>query len=112
MRTDLFHLIFAPMLYCLWVGGAVSQSAEADDWTRQKCDLYSAAWQDVEASQGMAGVSDDFLEKNRNFIALGCPESMRICAVSPEDIDLANLLTVLSMNEGMASTFVPFGCPD
>lgn len=112
MRTDLFRLVFAPLLYALWTGGAISQSAGTDDWTRQKCELYGAAWQDVQASHDMAGVSDGFLEKHRNFIALGCPEDTRICVVSPEDIELANLLTVLSMNEGMASTFVPFGCPD
>lgn len=112
MPINLLRLFSAPLLFTLCAGGAVSQSVGADDWTRQKCDLYGAAWQDIQASHDLAGVSERFLEKHQSFIALGCPEDMRVCAVAPADIELANLLTILSMNEGMASTFVPFGCPD
>lgn len=112
MRTDLPHLITATLLLAPWAGGAAAQSTDSDDWTRQKCDLYSAAWEDVQASYDLSGVSERFLEKHGNFINLGCPEDVRVCAVSPADIELANLMTILSMNEGMASTFVPFGCPD
>ncbi|MDU9002301.1 hypothetical protein [Sedimentitalea todarodis] len=112
MRTDLHRLVTMAVLLALWADGVAGQDAVADNWTRQKCDLYSAAWQDVQASFDTSVVSEEFLEKHQNFITLGCPADMRVCAVSPEEIELANLLTILSMNEGMASTFVPFGCPD
>ncbi len=95
-----------------WAGQALSQSAPADDWTRRKCDLYGAAWQDVVRTHDMAGIRPGFLKKHQDFIDLGCPQDMRVCAASAGEIRLADLMTILSMNEGMASTFVPFGCPD
>lgn len=112
MQTDLRRLIAALLVFFPWGGGAAAQSTESDDWTHQKCDLYNVAWQDVQSSYDLSGASERFLEKHQNFINLGCPEDMRVCAISPKEIELANLLTILSMNEGMASTFVPFGCPE
>lgn len=87
-----------------------SDFAAADEWTMRKCDLYQAAFADAVALRGRDGLRPRFLEANRAFIAAGCVQRGRVCAETPEEIALADLLTIMTMNEGMASTFVPFGC--
>lgn len=95
------------------------QPALADDkpfedltWVEQKCVLYQRAWDWAFDSIGPSGISAGFIAQNQRFIAAGCTENIAVCPVSDEDFELANLLTVMTMNEGMASTFVPFQCPD
>ncbi len=83
-----------------------------DGWSGRKCDLYANAWRDVLATRDLRDVSAGFIARHQAFVDGGCPGTTRICLQNPADIALADLLTVLSMNEGMASTFVPFGCPD
>ena len=51
-----------------------------------------------------------FLEQNEQFIAGGCQDRGNVCSQSEKEIEFANLLTIMTMNEGMASTFVPFSC--
>lgn len=91
---------------------AQAEDTAADAWTRQKCDLYSAAWQNVPDIHDMTGASPQFLAQHQGFIDSGCTSDEKICATTARDLELANLMTLLSMNEGMASTFAPFGCPD
>jgi hypothetical protein len=57
-------------------------------WTEQKCGVYQRAW-------GFA------------YDAIG---PYGICPRTPEEVDLANMLTLMTMNERMESTFVPFTC--
>ncbi|MCB1311869.1 MAG: hypothetical protein KDK29_08260 [Sedimentitalea sp.] len=91
---------------------AVAAAAGAgEDWARQKCDLYAAAWQRVLETADLQDIGAEFLSAHQRFIDRGCDPEVRVCARTPPEIALADLLTVLSMNEGMASTFVPFGCP-
>ncbi|MBK0327397.1 hypothetical protein I5535_08825 [Rhodobacteraceae bacterium F11138] len=91
-----------------WGSAGVAQDA----WTQRKCGLYAAAWQQVLDANALDGVRETFRQRHQDFIDRGCPAETRICARTQAEIDLADLMTVLSMNEGMASTFVPFGCPD
>lgn len=65
---------------------------------------------DALAALGPEGLSPRFIEENQTFIASGCVAPARICAKTAQDYALADLLTMMTMNEGMASTFVPFGC--
>ncbi|QIE44631.1 hypothetical protein G5B38_03280 [Pseudohalocynthiibacter aestuariivivens] len=83
-----------------------------DDWSQRKCDLYQQAFADAVTAQGAVGLRPEFLNQNAGFIASGCLTQGTVCARTAEEIALANLLTVMTMNEGMASTFVPFACPD
>lgn len=99
------------ILICLWPGILTAQQDTRDDWTIRKCALYAAAWQDVKKTHDLTAASAGFLARHQVFIDLGCPEGMRVCAVTPRDIEFADLMTILSVNEGMAGTFVPFGCP-
>ena len=85
--------------------------APADAWSKRKCSLYQQAVADALATLGSTGLRPEFLSENNAFIASGCTAPTDICARTEQEFTLANLLTVMTMNEGMASTFVPFGCP-
>ncbi|WP_272006180.1 hypothetical protein [Roseovarius sp. ZX-A-9] len=81
-----------------------------DEWSQRKCDLYKLAFHDALAAQGTTGLRPEFLGANDAFIASGCLTQGTVCARTGAEIALADLLTVMTMNEGMASTFVPFAC--
>lgn len=81
-----------------------------DDWTRQKCELYALIFKDALGLQGHDGLSPDFLSTNQRFIDAGCTGERSLCPTSEAELAFADLLTLMTMNEGMASTFVPFGC--
>ncbi|RYH08655.1 hypothetical protein [Tropicimonas sp. IMCC6043] len=89
---------------------APAQSTDPEDWTEKKCRLCRSAVADALRLLGRDGIRDVFLDRNDAFIAGGCKEQVFICAETDEETELANLLTVMTMNEGIASTFVPFGC--
>lgn len=84
---------------------------EAMSWTEQKCAIYARAFDEAVGMVDADGLSAEFLARNEGFIAGGCTEYIRTCPTSAEEYRLADILTLMTMNEGMASTFVPFGCP-
>ena len=84
----------------------------SDTWTEQKCALYALIFKGALALQGHDGLSNRFLSSNQRFIDAGCTGERTLCPDSPEEFKFADLLTLMTMNEGMASTFVPFGCAD
>ena len=88
-----------------------SQGRDAPEWTARKCSLYRAAVQDALGLLSAEGLRAAFLDANASFIEAGCTGRDRICAVTPQETALADMLAVMTMNESMASTFVPFGCP-
>jgi len=94
-----------------FVGTALAEPPPASDWTTQKCVLYAEGWAWVLKTQDLSGTSSGFLTEHQRFIDEGCNHSIEICPETKADFALADLLTVISMNEGMASTFVPFACP-
>ncbi|MFX0540445.1 hypothetical protein ACEWPM_001765 [Roseovarius sp. S4756] len=84
--------------------------AISSDWSSRKCSLYRAALADALAARDTKGLRPEFLAANEAFIASGCREVPDLCAEGPEEIAMIDMLTVMTMNEGMASTFVPFAC--
>jgi hypothetical protein len=98
----------------LLLGAAVALlpiAAQAQDWAAQKCVLYTQGWDWVLETQDLTGVRPVFLDAHQQFIDAACDHSVKICAETPREVELADMLTIMSMNEGMASTFVPFACP-
>jgi hypothetical protein len=91
---------------------ATAQATEADSWTARTCDLYRRAVGDALALPGPDGLGQAFMEAHAAFLEGGCVDRAPICARREQEIAVADLLTVMTMTEGMASTFVPFGCPD
>ena len=104
-----------PACLCALALLCVTDTANAEpappDWSAQKCALYADGWQWVLSTQDLSGISSAFLTDHQRFIDAGCDHSIEICPQSGAEYALADLLTVISMNEGMASTFVPFACP-
>ncbi|GAA6188176.1 hypothetical protein NBRC116596_12390 [Litorivita sp. NS0012-18] len=87
-----------------------AHGAQADAWSERKCFYYEAAVGDALAALGREGLRAEFLAQNDAFIAAGCVKTHAICPATPQEGRLVDMLTMMTMNEGMASTFVPFGC--
>ncbi len=100
-------------------GEASVRSAEAKPeakaprggWPEEKCRRYRAAWDTLSLRTGRRGLGEAFVERHEAFIASGCTTQGDVCPRSAEELDAANALTIMAMNAGMASTFLPFGCP-
>lgn len=91
----------------LWLPGPVV--AHAQDWTETKCEFYKSAWLDERAHAG-DDVSPGFIASQNAFIVSGCTARADVCPSSQAEIDIANRLTIIMMNHGAASTFLPFAC--
>ena len=79
------------------------------NWKEEKCVRYKAAWARFLLKRGSAGLGPEFMQTHDQFLASDC--SIRsVCPVSREELDVANTLTILAMNAGTASTFLPFSC--
>lgn len=88
-----------------------AQDLEGLTWPEQKCVLHDRAVDAALAHLGQDGLTEEFLTDNRAFIENGCQTPGNVCPRTDAEFKLVNLLTVMTMNEGMASTFVPFRCP-
>ena len=82
-----------------------------DSLAAEKCALYESAARDAISLQGPEGLRVMFLTENQKFIDGGCVTRVKICPMTGEEWQLAETLLNMMINEGMASTFVPFGCP-
>ncbi|MGX5736930.1 hypothetical protein [Bosea thiooxidans] len=80
------------------------------DWPTEKCERYKAAFTQAVARQGKQGLGPEFLASHDAFLASNCQARADVCARSKEELALANTLVVMAMNQGMASTFLPFYC--
>lgn len=94
-------------------GGAVAvaqQPAPESNWPAVKCMRYKKAYADAIAKFGKNGLGQAFLDSHDAFLTSDCTVKVDVCPRSTEELNLANILVILSMNQGMASTFVPFNC--
>jgi len=82
----------------------------ARSWTEEKCARYTKGWSDLIARRGTADLGEAFLARHEAFLASGCLARGDVCPRSPAEFDVANILTILAMNAGTASTFLPFSC--
>ncbi|MGC4410225.1 hypothetical protein D4A92_13000 [Rhizobium rosettiformans] len=115
---DALHLIAA---FALLLSGVTSPflaeaeeagttAEERSDWQRKKCDVYRQAFAEILDHVGREGVSPAFIAKNEAFIESGCLADVDACPQTKADIEVANGLTIASMNAGAASSFSPFRC--
>ena len=79
-------------------------------WSDEKCARYTKGWSELMARRGTTGLGETFLARHDAFLASGCLAKADVCPRSPEEFELANNLTILAMNAGTASTFLPFAC--
>ncbi len=96
-------------LVCL-MPTAKAQYGGPDSWPEAKCARYKAAYAQAISRQGMNGIGVAFIESHDAFLASGCLEGRDVCPRSTQELNLANTLVILAMNQRMASTFLPFAC--
>lgn len=85
-------------------------AGERSDWQTKKCDVYAKALAEILGHVGRQGVSEHFLAQNQAFIDSGCLADVDACPESEAEIEIANGLTIATMNAGAASSFSPFRC--
>jgi hypothetical protein len=90
-----------------------SRAQDAADvaWSAKKCAIYDNAWQAALRMQGPTGIGEAFTSRNAAFVASGCLGDRNVCPRSAEELAFADLLTIMVVSEGIAGTFLPFGCP-
>ncbi len=88
---------------------AVAQE-KPQSWSEVKCVRYRNAWSGTLARRGTRGLGQEFLDRHEAFLASGCMARADVCPRSAEELDLANIMVMLAMNAGTASTFLPFSC--
>jgi hypothetical protein len=89
---------------------AVAQESRSQSWPEVKCARYKKSWSDALARVGARGLGQEFLVSHEAFLASGCTARADVCPRSEEELHLANIMVVLAMNAGTASTFPPFFC--
>jgi hypothetical protein len=89
---------------------AGAQDAVGPSRTALKCATYRKAWSDVLARRGGGGLGQEFLASHEAFVASGCTARGAVCPRTPEELDVANLVALVSMNAGTGGTFLPFSC--
>ncbi len=99
----------AVLILMLAVAPALAETGDA--WSQRKCALYADAWSRALEVVGREGISEDFIAAHDDFIVGGCALRGAVCPRSVQEYRLADILTIAAMNEGMASTFLPFACP-
>jgi len=95
------------------MGAAPKAAAQAQrdvDWTTQKCVRYKEAYGAAIAKRGKTGLSDEFLARHDAFLATNCTAQADVCPRSGKELELANILVLMSLNGGLSSTFLPFAC--
>ncbi len=88
-----------------------AQPTPPENWPAIKCERYTKAYAEALARLGRKGLGQDFLDAHEAFLASGCSIKGEVCPRSAEELNLANIMVVMGMNQGMASTFMPFACP-
>jgi hypothetical protein len=95
----------------LALGGSVrAETGSLERRQAEKCAHYRRAYADATTRQGTQGLGTEFIARHDAFLASGCTSDAPVCAKTAEEVRLVNLLIVLGMNHGMASTFFPFRC--
>lgn len=106
MRT-VFALILALAAFPVLAQPVPSSQS---DWPQEKCRRYRLVYDALIARRSGAGLGAEFLRSHDAFLASGCTERASVCPRSAAEIALANDLTIMAMNFGTASTFLPFAC--
>ena len=105
-------LVAASALVALAGGPATADPvAPKRDWTEEKCFRYARDWNEAMRRFGPGGFSARFVAGNAGFVRAGCRTLQPICPATAKDRKLADALAIRVVNEGMSTTFLPFGCP-
>ena len=108
----LYSGVAAVILAAVTLGPAAADSvAPKRDWPHEKCFRYGRDWNEALRRFGREGLSDGFVASNAAFLRAGCVAVERVCPETERDRKVADALAIRVVNEGMSTTFLPFGCP-
>ncbi len=108
--TRLRRGLAAGLIAALSAGPAAAEAPKRD-WPQEKCFRYGRDWDEALRRFGRDGVSEGFLEGNDAFLRSGCRAARMLCPQTAKDRKLADALAIRVVNEGMSTTFLPYGCP-
>lgn len=100
----------AALLATIPLGPTAAADDRPSSWSQVKCERYKAAWAHTLAARGSQGLGPDFLTSHQAFLDSGCLAQGAACPRSPQELAIANVMVILAMNAGAASTFLPFHC--
>lgn len=104
-------LWFLVFIIAVGTSSAFAQQPQRRLTNTEKCAIYKDAFDTILAKNKGGLLSEPFIAENIAFIESGCVEYSFVCPRNQADLNVANQLTVATMNRGLASTFVPFKCP-
>lgn len=113
MRRACLALLLIVLAPAAWGEEAVEEedAPAREAWAAEKCRIYAAAWARAIDERGTAGLGEEFLLAQQRFLDSGCSGPREVCPRSPQELALADLLSVAAINEGMTGSFLPFACP-
>jgi hypothetical protein len=79
-------------------------------WQKEKCFRYARDWNEALRRYGQDGLSAEFVAGNAAFIRSSCLSRDKVCPRADKDRQLADVLAIRVVNEGMSTTFLPFDC--
>ncbi len=111
-RAAMVSAVIGTLLTVLLARGPslAAQERQGQNWHEVKCARYQKAWSGALARLGTRGLGKAFLDSHEAFLASDCTKASDVCPRSTEELKLANVMVVLAMNAGTASTFPPFSC--
>ena len=108
--TRLRHALVAGLIAGLPASSAAPDALKRD-WPQETCFRYGRDWDEALRRFGRDGVSEGFLEGNGAFLRSGCRAARTLYPETAKDRKLADALAIRVVNEGMSTTFLPYGCP-
>lgn len=100
----------AALILGLVAAAAEAQAQPARDTPSPRCPRYAADWGEALRRFGSVGLGADFVARHDEFLASGCRSRVAVCPATPAEQRMADVMTILAMNAGAASSFVPFRC--
>jgi hypothetical protein len=89
---------------------ASPNAASPSSWTEKKCQLFTRFSLDNGKENGDLGHA--FLARQDQFIQSGCVARIHVCPTSQGELDYANRMSLLMINEGATGSFLPFLCDE
>ncbi|MFO1151667.1 MAG: hypothetical protein U1E62_25105 [Alsobacter sp.] len=103
-------MVATALLFSAGLPAVLAQDSSSPDWPAVKCERYRKAWADLLARRGDAGLTPAFLERHEAFLASGCTAQADVCPRTPQELEVANILSLRAINAGMTGSFLPFAC--
>ncbi|WP_143589760.1 hypothetical protein [Thalassospira mesophila] len=104
--SNIVQVLAVAMLVVSFGKNAQAGQGSATTWSEKKCELFTK----FGTEQGATGLGQAFLARQDQFIQSGCVARIHVCPTSQGELDYANRMSLLMINEGATGSFLPFLC--